>query len=61
MYKLDWSLLDKNGSNVFRINKTNQQVEFSKQVTFQETIYTTKVNNKARIDLLTDKQVKIRF
>jgi hypothetical protein len=59
MYKLDWSLFDKNGPKILRINKINQKVEFSKQVISKEPIYTTKLNNIAQIDLLTNKQVKI--
>jgi len=59
MYKLDWSLFDKNGPKIFRINRINQKVEFSKQVISKEPIYTTKLNNIDQIDLLIDKQVKI--
>jgi hypothetical protein len=59
MYKLDWSLFNKSGSKIFRINRTNQHVECYKQLTLKEPIYTTKLNHKAQIDLLTDKQVKI--
>jgi len=59
MYKLDWSLFDSSGSKIFRFDKTNHQVEFYKQVTFQETIYTTIINNPASMDLSTKKQIDI--
>jgi len=59
MYKLDWSLFDKNGPKILRVDKINQKVEFSKQVISKEPIYTTKLNNIDQIDLLTDHQVKI--
>lgn len=57
MYKLDWSLFDKNGSKLFRIDKINQKIEIFKQVTMKEPIYTTALNDSTQIDLLINKQV----
>lgn len=61
MYKLDWSLSDSSGSKLFQFNKTNQQFKFYKQVTFNEPIYTTKINDKDQLDFLIGKQVGIFF
>jgi hypothetical protein len=58
MYKLDWSLFNKNGSKIFQIDKINQKVQFYKQVTVKEPIYTTKLKHIDQIDLLADKLVK---
>lgn len=58
MYKLDWSLFDSNGSKLFRYDKNNQQIEFYKQITFQESVYTTKIKNLTNINLSSGKEVK---
>ena len=61
MYKLDWSLFDRNGSKIFRYDKINQQVEFYQKVTVHQPIYTTKIENIDQINVFTDKQVKDFF
>jgi hypothetical protein len=57
MYKLDWSPFYKNGSKVFRFDKINQQIEFYHQAKFQETIYTTKINDLLSINISSKEQV----
>ncbi|CAF1533581.1 unnamed protein product [Rotaria sp. Silwood1] len=59
MYKLEWSLFDGSGSKVFRFDKYNEEVEFYKHVSFNESIYTTKINNVTHINLLSEKQIDI--
>jgi hypothetical protein len=61
MRKLEWSIFDKNGSRVFRIDKINEQVEFYKQVISKEPIYTTQINHKDRMNILANQQVKETF
>jgi hypothetical protein len=61
MRKLEWSIFDKNGSRVFRIDKINEQVEFYKQVLSKEPIYTTQINHKDRMNILANQQVKETF
>jgi hypothetical protein len=57
MYKLDWSPFYKNGSKVFRFDKITEQVEIYNRAIFHKAIYTTKINDLPRIDLLSKKQV----
>ncbi|CAF3510519.1 unnamed protein product [Rotaria socialis] len=59
MYRLDWSLFDSNGSKVFRVDKYNQKVEFQNQVSFEDIMYASKINNISQINVLLAKQIDI--
>jgi hypothetical protein len=56
MYKLDWSPFNNNGSRIFKFDKINQHVELYNQAIFQDTIYTTKIENLEEMKFLSEQQ-----
>ena len=57
MHKLDWSPFHKNGSGIFQFDRVKQQIKLHNQATFNEIIYTTKLESSSRVDLLSENQV----
>jgi hypothetical protein len=59
MRKLDWSLFDKNGSRIFRIDKINTKVEFYKQILLKESIYTTEIIHENPMNIVSNHPIEI--
>ena len=57
MSKLDVSPFARNDSKVFRFDRLNQKIEFYQRGTFQEPIYTTKIEDSSAINLSSNRQV----
>ena len=61
MYQLDWPIFSGDGSPTLRIDRINGQVQFSKLVRSNSSIYTTKISDEDRMAISANKPVENFF